>query len=107
MPREPFDMIKIRNLWYLAGFRNFKTSRVGQRHDCMIILKDEETSKYSGAQYYNGRTMVIPNFYYNRLISVEDVSAHMLLLRDRGWLPMKKRDLEIIFCGRASNCSIV
>ena len=39
MEKEPFDLINIRNQWKLAGFRDFRVSRVGQRNECMLVLK--------------------------------------------------------------------
>jgi len=106
---ENFDLIKIRNQWNLLGFRNFKTSTVGQRHDCIVILKDEDNLTYRGSLYLKGRIVIFsPELAYDRAISLEEISKIMLFYRDLGWLPMRKKDLEKIFCGyNANNCIII
>ena len=91
------------------GFRNFKTSTVGQRHDCIEILKDEDTFTYRGSLFLNGRIVIFsPELAYDRAIGLEEISKIMLFYRDLGWLPMKKKDLEKIFCGyNANKCIII
>jgi hypothetical protein len=47
-----------------------------------------------------GRIVIFsPELAYDRAISIEEISKIMLFYRDLGWLPMKKKDLEKIFCG--------
>ena len=105
---EPFDLVKIRNKWLLAGFRDLQKSDFGQRHNCVVILKNEITSKYSGALYYNGKAAVDPVFYLNSEVSLRVITRALLYFKDNGWLPMEKNDLETVFCGRKSNrCTLI
>jgi hypothetical protein len=55
---DNFDLIKISNQW-----NNFKTSSVGQRHECIVILKDEDNFTYRGSLYLKGRIEIFsPEF---------------------------------------------
>ena len=108
MEKEPFDLINIRNQWKLAGFRDFRVSRVGQRHECMLVLKDETSQTYSGIQYYMDKGVSISRLQFDNPTDLSDITDHMLFFRSRGWLPMKKKDLEITFCGHtAYSCAII
>ena len=106
MEKEPFDLIKIRNQWHLAGFRDFRVSRVGQRHECMLVLKDE--TEYSGIQFFRNKSVPFSKLQYSNAMTLREITDQMLFFRDNGWLPMKKKDLEITFCGRTPySCEIV
>ena len=104
----PFNLIKIRDTWNLAGFRDLKTSKFGERHNCLIILNNQETSTYSGSIYKNGKIAIDPVLCYNSQVSETVITRCLLYFREEGWTSMKKKDLEVVFCGRTPNkCALI